>query len=420
LKRIACILLLIFLVVMSFSSVRVQPSRAASTMIVVPDDYPTIQAAINHANAGDTVFVRAGVYHENVVVNRSITLQGENRNTTMIQATKKASDIGAVTVTSENVTFSEFTVSGGGEGVLVQNSGCNISHNYVSTGYHFEGVFLDGRTEPVDNNIVEDNIVVNNDDAGIAVWTSNNNHIESNTLENNGFGIFLYTNSSMNLVEKNEVVNNSVAGIVASQGSDNNIIAHNNVSKNGWDPWSYAGGISLGYESTANRVISNNVCYNKEAIELGYFSDDNVFYHNNFINNTVQVFSYYVLSNVWDGGYSEGGNYWSVYQGKDVMSGPYQNVTGSDGVGDTPYAVDTYNQDKYPLMKPYSPMIGDCNDDGAVDLKDLYLVAMAFGSYVGSSNWNPQADLNNDGTVNIIDYFIVCVNMGKTYIPNPN
>jgi parallel beta-helix repeat protein len=403
---------------MSFSSVHIQPGRAASTMIVVPDDYPTIQAAINHANAGDTVFVRAGVYHENVVVNQCITLQGENRDTTIIQAVNTSGCTGVVIVMSENVTLSEFTVDGGGHGIWVRSSGCNVS-NDISTGNRWEGVFLDGRANLANNNIVEDDVIINNNDAGIAAWTSSNNQIESNTVENNEFGIYLLVNSSMNLIERNEVVNNRCFGI-GVDGSNNNIIAHNNVSNNGWGGWDGVGGISLIYQSTGNQIISNNVCYNRKAIDLEYSCNDNVFYHNNFINNTVQVFSYWVLSNVWDGGYSEGGNYWGVYQGKDVMSGPYQNVTGSDGVGDTPYAVDASNQDRYPLMKPYSPMIGDCNDDGVVDLKDLYLVAMAFGSSVGSSNWNPQADLNNDGTVNIIDYFIVCVNMGKTYIPNPN
>jgi hypothetical protein len=52
-------------------------------------------------------------------------------------------------------------------------------------------------------------------------------------------------------------------------------------------------------------------------------------------------------------GYPSGGNYWSDYNGKDVYSGPCQNVTGSDGIGDTPYVIDGDNRDNYPIMKPY-------------------------------------------------------------------
>jgi uncharacterized protein (DUF2141 family) len=54
--------------------------------------------------------------------------------------------------------------------------------------------------------------------------------------------------------------------------------------------------------------------------------------------------------NTWDDGYPSGGNYWSDYSGTDVYSGPYQNVTGSDGIGDIPYVIDANNTDHYPLV----------------------------------------------------------------------
>jgi len=75
-------------------------------------------------------------------------------------------------------------------------------------------------------------------------------------------------------------------------------------------------------------------------------------YHNNFIEN----YRYHQARvdkshNVhWDDSYPSGGNYWSDYAGVDVKSGPYQNETGGDGIGDTPYIIDVNNQDNYPLM----------------------------------------------------------------------
>jgi hypothetical protein len=59
--------------------------------------------------------------------------------------------------------------------------------------------------------------------------------------------------------------------------------------------------------------------------------------------------------NVWDYGYPSGGNYWSDYNGTDSYSGTFQNETGSDSIGDTPYVNDADNRDNYPLMTPHTP-----------------------------------------------------------------
>jgi len=58
-------------------------------------------------------------------------------------------------------------------------------------------------------------------------------------------------------------------------------------------------------------------------------------------------------ANIWDDGYPSGGNYWSDYTGADLCNGPYQNETGSDGIGDSPYIIDENNTDSYPLMNPW-------------------------------------------------------------------
>jgi hypothetical protein len=91
-------------------------------------------------------------------------------------------------------------------------------------------------------------------------------------------------------------------------------------------------------------------------------SSNNTVYHNNFIDNTQQVhqpwWDYPAIPasvNVWDDGYPSGGNYWSDYNGTDLHSGPYQNETGYDWIGDSPYIVDQNNTDRYPLMYPFVP-----------------------------------------------------------------
>lgn len=61
-----------------------------------------------------------------------------------------------------------------------------------------------------------------------------------------------------------------------------------------------------------------------------------------------------------------------------------------------------------------SQPIGDLNGDGKVDMKDLGIVALAFGSYPEHPRWNPDADINQDGVVDINDILIVLSHFGQT------
>ena len=84
--------------------------RGAST-ITVPDDYSTIQEAINNAVDGDTVFVKTGTYYEHIIVNRTVTLVGEDASTTIIDG----SDTGHVVyIVQDNVNITGFTVRNSG------------------------------------------------------------------------------------------------------------------------------------------------------------------------------------------------------------------------------------------------------------------------------------------------------------------
>ena len=56
--------------------------------------------------------------------------------------------------------------------------------------------------------------------------------------------------------------------------------------------------------------------------------------------------------------------------------------------------------------------LGDINRDG-VDLKDYYIVCLAYGSTPNHSKWNPDADLNKDGVVDLKDVYIVTKEYGK-------
>jgi len=55
----------------------------------------------------------------------------------------------------------------------------------------------------------------------------------------------------------------------------------------------------------------------------------------------------------------------------------------------------------------------DLNQDGIVDIRDIAIVAAAFGSYPGHPRWNPVADVDGDGYVTIKDLTLVAAHFGE-------
>jgi hypothetical protein len=137
-------------------------------------------------------------------------------------------------------------------------------------------------------------------------------------------------------------------GIYVSTSSSN-VIKNNSISNNGYGLFldSTVFEYVIGYQPTDNTVTGNIVTGNTVANSstAGVYSDesvDNVFYFNNFVNNSQQVYSVN-STNVWDDGVE--GNYWTDYVGKDL------NKT---GFGDVPYVIDENNLDNHPLMGLFS------------------------------------------------------------------
>lgn len=91
--------------------------------LVVPNDYPTIQAAINAANPGDTIVVRAGTYEENLNITKSVTISGTGVDSVILQPKVTGYGIGiygaANNVTIENITI----VAGNAKNFMVHVSG---------------------------------------------------------------------------------------------------------------------------------------------------------------------------------------------------------------------------------------------------------------------------------------------------------
>lgn len=572
-------LLLIGTLTLTFN---IQPVKSEPTTIIVPDDYPTIQEAINAANEGDTIFVRNGTYYENVVVNKTVGLVGEDKYTTIIDGNSTGN---VIVITSNNVNFTGFTIQYGDNGIYVGDGiflgFCNIYENIVrnntngiylsgssrnnnasyniitnnqhgivlsysgentllgnnatSNRYNFEvegfsffhldnnvdtsntvdgkpiyyliavsnvilgaesnagtvflincqnitvkdltltkngvGVFLwnttNSKIENVtvtrsrygvflgdscnntlstntvanctygisleasfwqsnNNTIIGNNVISNS--RGIDLDTSNNNIIIENIVTDNSHGIYLWDSSnnilfdnivsssskygielwaytagsygnilSGNIVSSsgvdgivlNGADNNTVSGNIISSNrqygitlmADNNLIYGNTIANNSGSYWS--SGIYFGW--TCNNIISSNtIKNNSRGVFLYGEGENNKIFHNNFINNKDQVASSKEHLNTWDDGYPSGGNYWSNYNGTDQHWGSGQNKTGSDGIGDTPYVIDSNNIDRYPLIATITVF------DAGVWNGTTYTVDVISNSTVSDFHFNPD------------------------------
>jgi len=190
-------------------------------------------------------------------------------------------------------------------------------------------------------NIIVKQLELENNSQGILLVYTRNSQIANNSISNNERGIYFW-DSSFNTVFQNNIANNTYSGVYIDKLSSNNTVSGNSITNNG-----------RGFyikETSSNVVSGNNITNNYYGFSLSNCSNNRI-YHNNIINNTQQVSTQNSV-NIWHNGYPSGGNYWSDYTGKDEKCGVDQNITGSDGIGDTPRFIDTDNTDRYPLMTP--------------------------------------------------------------------
>ncbi len=275
----------------------VQPVKAEPRTWTVDDDGPadfhTIQEAINAANPGDTIYVKAGIYYENVIVNKTITLIGESKSDCLVDGGGSSA---VFRIMSDNVSISGFTIWLGNYGIyLASSNNCTIFDNII-LGNVMQGIYLD---------------------------QTSYNYISNNIIRNNHDGIRTISSCTNNFIGFNAIYDNTLDGIGIGSHCRDNVISGNSISRN-----------------------EVGICFHYSY---------NIIYHNNFFYNNYQVYQHpwEKFVNTWDDGYPSGGNYWSDYTGADLYSGPYQNETGNDGIGDAPFGIALDNVDHYPLINPY-------------------------------------------------------------------
>jgi len=282
-----------------------------------------------------------------------------------------------VLVRCRNIRIEDVDIRNNLDGILLLDTnnslirGSNISGN---TGGWWEpacgGITLQGKSSR--NNVISSNHITHNRFGVLCFYSGGNDTITMNEISDNGYGVqAICDNTSVSL---NNVTCNGVylTGSSLSLGGvevvgSNCSITSNNIMSNQWSAVKIKQGercmvtdnniIANGVGSdsalilsqvTQSTISSNNFIETAGTAIVLDGSGNNTFFRNNFINNTLDVQSNGI--NTWNLAYPEGGNYWSCYNGTDTKSGPFQNITGPDGIGDTSYCPTVNETDQYPRM----------------------------------------------------------------------
>jgi len=263
-----------------------------------PGNYTSIQAAINDANPGDTVFVYNGTYYEIVDIYKSIFLIGEDRNTTIIQANE--SDY-CVRITANEVNITGFTIKRIGyiynsHGAVSISSANNViwGNNIFDT--NSSGVYI---RDPLHHNMIcynqitgagfagidsyfssYNNIIGNNISGfyrGVKFGEGSNNIISENYFENNRVGVFLL-DSYNSVITGNVFLNNLEYGVWLMRSYYDSII--NNAINDS--------NIGIMFGGTVLTNVSDNVITDSDTGGIWILSASYAkFYRNNLTNNRI-------------------------------------------------------------------------------------------------------------------------------------
>ncbi len=344
------IALLLILVSVTSGCAAFLPAQAEPKTITVPNDYPTIQAAIGNASQGDTVFVKTGTYYETLVITKSLTIVGEGKEKTVVDAKNATENI--IYINANNVCIEGFTITHNKGFPTSVTEPDGIRAEYLSSGLSIR------------NNTIN-SIQYGN---GITLQHGSGNTIEANHIMTcGGFGIFV-DGGSENSIRNNVVVGNGF-GTLITDGSHNNTI-FGNVFANS----AYNHGLQLDNDCSSNTVVGNTFANNRYGLALEPPSS-NIFYHNNFLNNTFQVLlfggkdSWVGLVNSWDNGTE--GNFWSDYVASELDH---------SGVGSLPYSIranwdsQVVYLDNYPLIFPFGTLPDEIPEFSPQNVLPLFIV----------------------------------------------
>ena len=231
------------------------------TIIVAKDgngDYENIQDAIDNGTEGDTIRVWEGTYSENLVVNKSLTLEGNQSRETTIEVGWFGN---GVSISVDGVKLSNFNIKRGGledSAIFIASNNNSITNTSISDCY--QGISIIGGQ----NNTISDNTIHNENpyyvDYGMYLSNSNNNILNDNFVMvqkskgSIGSGVNIWLKDSDNNTIERNICQNSSNGILLSDSRHNDLL-DNNCLKNRY-------GISL--QTSGSTTMRRNIMFGNE------------------------------------------------------------------------------------------------------------------------------------------------------------
>jgi hypothetical protein len=192
-------------------------------------NYTYIQDAINNASLRDRIYVYSGIYFENIFIDKSLILQGENKTTTILDGCGQH-DVIHIQPLADNVTITQFTIQNSGNvygagfdvGLEIHSHYTIIHENILK---HHPNMAM--QLFATNNNQITNNYFIDNNQTALNIMASSNNIISHNIfIDNHAQGIFIDAigESSNNNIHHNQI-KNSIRGLITNQQGNN--IHHN-------------------------------------------------------------------------------------------------------------------------------------------------------------------------------------------------
>jgi len=187
--------------------------------------FNSITEAIEAVAPGKSVIVAAGIYNEQLIINKSIALQGASRDNTFITGSSLPGNL--ISLEADNIIISGFTIdgdSGTSVGIYFDNHFfININNNLIKNNKDYGINYINSAP------IIEDNNIENNGSSGIKVATNGAGIIRNNSIVSNQHGIRAYEDSRPE-INRNNISNNNTG--IFCRGSSTPIISYNTISNN--------------------------------------------------------------------------------------------------------------------------------------------------------------------------------------------